>query len=180
MKRIIVFIVLGLGLTTTAQDASVERSIFGVQTGYLGVWAHNELKILDELVIRTELGFDAGLFGDSVNGIDEFLLTPVLSLEPKWYYNLKKRANASKDIKGNSANFISLKVGHHPDWFVISSNSGTNIKKDISVVPTWGIRRNLGANFNYELGAGVGYFHYLQEDKGDVALNLHVRIGLKL
>ncbi len=44
-------------------------------------------------------------------------MTPVITAEPRWYYNLNKRVSKSKNIEGNSGNFISLKTSYHPDWF---------------------------------------------------------------
>jgi hypothetical protein len=70
-------------------------------------------------------------------------MTPVITAEPRWYYNLNKRVNKSKRIDGNNGNFISLKTSYHPDWFVISNYDNINIISDISLVPTWGIRRNI-------------------------------------
>jgi hypothetical protein len=112
-------------------------------------------------------------------------MTPIITVEPRWYYNLNKREPKSKRIDGNSGNFISLKTSYHPDWFVISNYDDVNIISDISVIPTWGIRRNIAKQFNYETGIGIGYRYifakqagYL-ENESDVTINLHLRIGYK-
>ncbi|MEM6684951.1 MAG: hypothetical protein AAF617_04060 [Bacteroidota bacterium] len=173
--------------TTQAQDASVEKSIFGVQTGFLGIWVHNEVKLANQFALRTEVGLDAGLFINSDSNIDGLALIPALTLEPRWYINLNRRQEKSKRIDGNSGTFISLKTTYHPDWFVITSenkNSYTFIS-DISIIPTIGIRRNIGKHFNYEVGGGIGYVRYLDDDytrffdASDVAANLHLRIGYR-
>jgi hypothetical protein len=58
-----------------------------------------------------------------------------------------------------------------------------SIISDISIIPTWGIRRNIGAHFNYEVGAGFGYRYIFAKDAGyysnesEAAANLHLRIG---
>jgi len=76
-----------------------------------------------------------------------------------------------------------LKTSYHPDWFVISNYKDVNIITDISFVPTWGVRRNIGTHFNYETGFGIGYRYFFAKNAGyysnesDVAANLHVRIG---
>ncbi len=112
-------------------------------------------------------------------------MTPVITAEPRWYYNLNTRLSKSKNIEGNSENFISLKTSFHPDWFVISNYDTIKIISDISIVPTWGIRKNIGNNFNYETGIGLGYRYifakqagYL-ENESDAVLNLHLRIGYR-
>ena len=67
----------------------------------------------------------------------------------------------------------------------ISNYENINIISDISLVPTWGIRRNIGKHFNYETGIGIGYRYifakkagYL-ENESEATLNLHFRIGYK-
>ncbi|WP_233530585.1 hypothetical protein [Gelidibacter salicanalis] len=135
--------------------------------------------------MRSEIGLDTGVSISDGNNITGFLLTPVLTLEPRWYYNLNKRASKSRRTDGNSGNFISIKTTYHPDWFVISNESNLNFITDISIIPTWGIRRNIGDHFNYEAGFGVGYLHYFKKDnvifisEPDVAVNLHLRIGYR-
>ena len=186
MKKII-FILLFFGLTiiSTSQNASVEKSTFGIQTGLLGVWVHNESKLSNQIALRSEIGFDSGIWGGTFYDKAGFLLAPVITLEPRWYYNLNKRLKKDRRIDGNSGNFISLKTSFHPDWFVISNYDNLRIVSDISIVPTWGIRRNIGNHFTYETGIGIGYVYYFAKDAGfsenksDVTVNLHLRVGYR-
>jgi len=172
-------------LTTTAQNASVEQSTFGIQTGFLGAWVHNETKLTNQIVLRSELGLDTGIWGGSYYNKTGYVLAPVITLGPRWYYNLNKRTEKDRRIDGNSGNFITLKTSYHPDWFVISNYENVRIVSDISIVPTWGIRRNVGNHFTYETGIGIGYVYYLAKNAGyrdnesDVAVNLHLRVGYR-
>lgn len=186
MKKILIpLFILGIALNAKSQNVSVEKSIFGIQTGFLGVWIHNESKLSELISLRTEIGLDTGVTIRDGNNITGFLLTPVLTLEPRWYYNLKKRVSKSKRVDGNSGNFISIKTTYHPDWFVIPNETNLTFITDISIVPTWGIRRNIGNHFTYETGIGVGYLHYFKKDnvvlinEADVAVNLHLRVGYR-
>jgi hypothetical protein len=169
----------------TSKNVSVEKSIFGIQTGFLGVWVHNESRLSNSIALRSEIGLDAGIFQSSVNDPDGFILVPLITLEPRWYYNLKKRKNKSKRIDGNSGNYISLETTYHPDWFIISNQNNYSFISDIAIIPTWGIRRNIGTHFNYETGIGVGYLHYFESNnvnlsnQNDVVVNLHLRIGYR-
>ena len=75
----------------------------------------------DKFALRGELGLDAGFWGgDFVD--DGFILAPVITIEPRFYYNFKKRVEKSKRIDGNSGNFISVKTSFNPDLFTISNN----------------------------------------------------------
>lgn len=171
-----------------AQDSSkpvpsVEKSIFGIQTGFLGIWANNELRLSNTIALRSEVGLDAGLWGGSFYDKTGFLLAPVITAEPRLYYNLKKRTSKGKSIAGNSGNFVSLKTGFHPNWFVISNHDNLRVVSDISIIPSWGIRRHIGAHFNYEAGAGLGYRYIFAKNAGyasnesEAAVNLNLRIG---
>ena len=170
---------------TRAQDASVEKSVFGVQLGVLGIFGHNESKLSNSIALRSELGYEAGLFFSGYDSNLGFIMAPAITLEPRWYYNLNRRIGKSKRIDGNSGNFISIKTTYHPDILVISSQDNINLISDISFVPTYGIRRNIGAHFNYEFGFGIGYAHLFREEnvfivnQSDVSVNLHARFGYR-
>ena len=186
MKKILLFLfICGLTLQANSQNASVEKSTFGVQTGFLGVWVHNETKLSNLIALRSEIGLDTGVSIRNGEDITGFLLTPVLTLEPRWYYNLNKRVSKSRRVDGNSGNFISIKTTYHPDWFVITNERNLDFITDIAIVPTWGIRRNIGNHFTYEAGIGIGYLHYFKKDnvvlinEPDVAVNLHLRAGYR-
>lgn len=178
--------VFSVSAQNTVQKASVEKSIFGVQTGFLGIWLHNESKLTNSLALRSEIGFDSGIYGGSVMFGDEtnFFLTPVITIEPRWYYNLEKRLDKEKSIDKNSGNFIGLKISFNPDLFVISNQEGIQVPNQIFIIPKWAMKRTLGEHFTYELGIGIGYHHvfyeipnYHPDDENEAALDLHLRIG---
>jgi hypothetical protein len=172
-------------LIVKSQNASVEKSTYGIQTGFLGIWLHNETKLSNSIALRSEIGFDSGIWGGDFYDGTGFLLTPVITLEPRLYYNLNKREEKSRRIEGNSGNFISLKTSYHPDWFVISNTDNVSVISDISIIPTWGIRRNIGKHFTYETGFGIGYRYTFAkqagflENKSEVDVNLQLRIGYR-
>ncbi|WP_246124843.1 hypothetical protein [Algibacter pacificus] len=85
MKRTIIIILALIIFSTTigvAQTTSVEKSTFGLQTGVLGIWAYNETKLSNTIALRTELGFDFGIWETTYyDDYDSpFLLTPVIVL----------------------------------------------------------------------------------------------------
>lgn len=184
-KQILILFFCGLSSIGKSQNVSVEKSTFGIQTGFFGAWVHNESKLAKLVTLRSEIGFDSGFFGGSNYDRVGIVLSPVVTLEPRLYYNLDKREARSSRIDGNSGNFVSLKTSYHPDWFAISNYKIASRFNDISIVPTWGIRRNIGQHFNYETGIGIGYIRYLGDraenlkNKGGVDVNLHLRIGYR-
>jgi hypothetical protein len=183
-KTLLILTICGLSFVAKSQntniDASVEKSIFGIQTGIFGIWAHNETKLSNKIVLRTELGFDSEIRSNNYYKGASFFMTPVIILEPRFYYNLNKRVEKSRRIDGNSGNFISLKTSYHPDWFAISNSDDVNLFSSISITPTWGIRRNIGKHFNYEAGVGVGYTYKFTERAGFSQNNSLLRVDLNL
>lgn len=183
MKKIAITVILcTLFFPIQAQENSVEKSIYGVQTGLLGVWGFNESRLSNEIALRTEVGFDLGLFDTFlIPGDVQTIWVPVISLEPRWYYNLDRRVRKGKSIVRNRANFLSLNVTYAPDIFVISSVDNINVPNQVSIIPTWGVRRTIGKFLSYETGFGIGYVTVLDNDiigdKSDVAVNVHLRIG---
>ena len=184
MKKFIVATVLVLlSYSATSQNASVEDHVFGVQTGFLGLYFHGETKLSDKFALRGELGLDFGFWQSNV--YYNFVLVPVIVIEPRFYYNLEKRVKKSKRIDGNSGNFISIKTSFNPDLFIISNHENVSIIPTLQIVPTWGIRRNIGKHFNYETGLGIGYYKEFYKQNGyssnesGTAINLHLRIGYR-
>lgn len=185
MKKIINAIIFLLVFQTNySQNTIIENSLFNIQTGVLGTWLNNEVKLTNNIVLRNEIGLDAGILGGKINDNTSVFLTPVINLEPRWYYNMDSRFNKNKNISNNAANFFTTSLSYHPDWFIISSKDNVNVYNQLSIIPKWGIRRNIAkSNFNYELGIGLGYrFYFLKQygftkNDGETALDLHIRIG---
>ncbi len=170
--------------TENDQSASVEKSIFGIQTGLLGIWAHNEMRLTDEIALRTEIGMNAGVWTGTFYPETGYVMLPVITVEPRWYYNLEKRVRKSRSIAGNNGNFVSVQTNYHPDWFLISNYANLISFNTVTIIPTWGIRRNIGEHFTYETAFGIGYGHQFRSSKGyedieDLAVNLHLRIGYR-
>jgi hypothetical protein len=153
------------------EKVSVDNSVFGIQTGFLGVWLYNEIKLNDNFALRSEIGAEPRI---SINVGTVF--SSVLRLEPRYYYNLEKRINKGKDISNNAGNFFGLNINYRPSTVIYRTKDYLTPIESFSIVPKWGLRRNLGKNFNYELGAGLGFRHEFKgEDYGE--LDLHLRIG---
>ncbi|MCC5928374.1 MAG: hypothetical protein JJU28_03920 [Cyclobacteriaceae bacterium] len=187
MKPPVIFLLLFIiHANSSAQDASVEKSIFGIQTGFLGVWGHNEARISNQIALRSELGLDIGFSASKrFPGMTSyFLMVPVGTLEPRWYYNLNKRLTKSRTITGNSGNFIALNMTYYPAWVIFSNPKNLTVSSSIQFVPTWGIRRSIGKHFVYEAGFGIGYRRFLNSGSEFVyeepVGNLHLRIGYRL
>ena len=164
----------------SAEAGAVER-VYGVQLGYLGAWGYGELPVGRKVVARLHAGIDAGVRWGSLYETTDFALVPVLGVSPRWYYNWDKRTSKEKRTERNAANFLSLPITYHPGWFTITDEPGTAADKGLGLIPTWGIRRNLGKHLNFEVGVGIGYrvrwLDFGVQRFGDVAAWVPLRIG---
>ena len=169
--------------TANAQDVQgVEKSMFNIQAGATGVWVSHEGRLGNEFALRTEIGIDLWTFTSS-NDNDYNYMLPSITLEPRWYYNIEKRAEKGKYTANNSANFLTVSVEYLSGGLGIGKDNGLDLPEILTVIPKWGIRRAISkSNFNYELGAGLGYQAYIannddMKSDSDVGFDLHVRFG---
>src|SRR4051812_12080355 len=122
MKKLILIVLTGFCMNARAQQVGVEKSVTSIQAGLCGVWLQNELKLAGTIALKTEIGFDAnnsGYIKDYHANRHGFMAVPVITIEPRYYFNLKRRVLKSRSIDGNSGNFISLNIMAHPDWFTL-------------------------------------------------------------
>jgi hypothetical protein len=170
----------------TQNTASVEKSLFNIQTGAVGAWVSYEGRLSNRWALRAEVGLDLWMYEayDNMGQTDKGVtLVPSIAIEPRWYYNIGKRAEKGRNTANNSANFVTLAVEYYPNLFVIGGPDYLEMREQISFIPKWGIRRAIAqSNFNYELGIGVGPVWYLSDDyhyesESDVAIDAHIRIG---
>lgn len=162
--------------TINCHSQEAQKTLFQIQTGFLGTWVGAEFPVTKNFILRAETGLDAGFFGGISNDDNGFVLAPVFTIEPRYYYNFGKRTEKGKQTRNNSGNFFGIKTSYHPDWFLISDVADVKINQQLTVIPKWGIRRNIGkTNFNYELGFGIGRRFYRSES--ETAADLHLRIG---
>jgi len=178
MKKILLIFLVIISLSSYAQTKtpSVEKSIYGIQTGFLGVWFHNESKLTDKIALKSELGLDLGIGKRIYDDKIAYFSVLSINLEPRFYYNLKKRLDKNKKIVKNSGNYISIKTAYNPDWFLISNNKNDTINDQLKIIPSWGIKRTYGKHFSLETGAGIGVW-FIKKQTPKAGLDLHFRIG---
>lgn len=157
MKKINILLLSTLGVLIFAQEkARVEKSVTGIQIGLFGVEIYNEAKLSDAFSLRSQVALYPSIWGGDLYNKTGFALAPAISVSPKYYYNLQKRSDAGKNISSNSGNYFAASLEYVPNWFVISNVKGIEVNEMISLIPTWGLRRNFAKNFNYEFKAGLG------------------------
>ncbi|MEH6405865.1 MAG: hypothetical protein V7767_01155 [Leeuwenhoekiella sp.] len=188
-RLVIASLILFLGFSSiNAQEtkeakASVEKSMYGLQIGFLGVWGYNEMRLDDKFALRTEIGFDGGFSAGGYDSDFIWAFAPGIKVEPRWYYNLDRRKENNRRIAKNSGNFFAVSTNYHPDWFVISPRDEVAARESLFTSVKWGIRRNIWGHLSYELGLGAGYYIDFTKQYGydhnstGFSPDIHFRIG---
>ena len=196
-KFLFLFFYLVLAYPNISLAQTVDTSISSIQTGFLGVWWNNELRLAKNWALRSEIGYEAPLLASiefDLKRLDFYenqspLFLPVISIEPRWYYNSSKRQGNSQNTFHNSGNYVSIAARYYPEILAYSPKGINEVDGGFFIVPSWGIRRNINYRWNFEIGAGVGIdlTELNRSDKGiggtedfeDYLFNLHLRIGYK-
>lgn len=157
MKQLILLIFLLLPFVkSSAQDTSVEKSLWGVQMGIHPLSFYNETALSKSIALRSELGFGfAWSSSGGVNGASQWAITPTVIVEPRYYYSLNRRTRLKKRTAWNSGNYLSLNLGYELGTFSITSKD-TEVFSSVHLIPMYGFRRNIGAKFNFEMAFGIG------------------------
>ena len=177
MRRLLAIALVSFALLAKAQEeVGIEKSLFGVQAGIMGIWANHELKLANTVALRTEIGFvkTNWIIGTKK---EEPIIPLVLTVEPKCYFNIAKRYSQGKRIDNNAAEYFSIQMTYQPLFILGKQNS------NISIIPTYAQRSNIGKHFNYEVGGGMGYGYFFKSGNNDLkygsdwAFNIVLRIG---
>ena len=138
LKTIILTTIILLStVLLSAQASSLETSTFGLQIGVFGAWAYYETKVSDPVALRLEVGTQ----GWSVEYCDQYrsndiavFVSPEITIEPRFYYNLGKRNERNKSLAKNSGNFLSLRASYRPDLLIASNNDTVGVNSNISFI----------------------------------------------
>lgn len=153
-KFIFIFTVLIVSVSSSlAQEINLNEQEDLLKVGLLGPNLEYEFSINPQMTLRTEAGvsLSLGYGGNAIGWLFSYGLFATVS--PRFFYNLENRLEDGKSIKNYSGNYLSfvsmaylnsvLSNEHEPNQYILG--------------PTWGIQRNLGTNwfFNLEIGPAI-------------------------
>lgn len=132
-------------------NAQQIESLHSIKAGIYSITYSYEHALGKQFTINTEVGSDWSWSGGSNNF--EINFSPVLKIEPRLYYSVKRRFEIGR-FTNNSASF----------FCVTTSVQSTILKKYssgyLSVIPKWGFRRAMGNHFIFETQIGGGVYFY--------------------
>ena len=157
LKKFICLFTTVLSLSPLAAQEVVSNHSVSVELA--GLMYAYECPLGDRFSLVTRVGTQAGIQYASYSsfwGEREHRwsvgLYPVLSVEPRYYYNLSKRYEAGKNAFKNSGGFLSCNLQYYlpPYYRRHVDNSGGFV-----MTPFWGFRRVWYRHLLFELGGGL-------------------------
>lgn len=155
------------------------ESISTVKVGLLGSWLAYEQPVTDKILINAEIGYEFGIYRNFLSNGTQFLATSTLSIEPRYYYNLEKRAAAGKNNSLNAGGYLAIEIQAAPDWGTYSTDSSisdVSIRKSALILPKIGLKRALGKYVTFEFAGGLGYQINMGTDNTP-AIGLDLKFG---
>lgn len=186
-QKSLLFLILIFPLFLYTQTQLSHSKLRGIQVGYPGVYFYKESKIFKELYIRNEFGIER-YFNNQESDCNHRNkpFEPIVSFVPKWYYNMSKRDENSKNVSDLAYNYFSLNAKATINPNMLTGTQYVNSFNQLSIIPTWGIRRNINKYFNYEFSLGYGYFISetyslicVHSSDSGFNLDIQVRVGFK-
>lgn len=177
---LIISVLLAHSLKAQKNESLVEKGLASIHVGLFGSWLTYEKAIGKQFTLNSQLGLEGGFsigsnsFASSTSNF-LYILTPSLTLEPRFYYNFSKRMRKGKKTFNNSTNYITLAAFYAPSSFSISNDDVGKQETRFSLVPMLGMRRAIGERFSFEFALGYGVGFSEQETVG--FLDLDLRLG---
>lgn len=124
-----------------------------INTNFTGVDYSFEHKIGGKFAMN----YSAALGSNIIISDGDFYysLIPYIIAEPRYYYNLNKRALKGKSTYKNSASYIALKsrLLFSP---IYANNEDMENNTEFQIAPVWGIKRVYGDHFLMDVHIGLG------------------------
>lgn len=154
IMKIFALIVVFISLFSLKQVSSQQiESLHSVKLGFPDITYSYEHALGRQFSLNMEAG--AHWSWKYSNHSTEIIISPVLKIEPRLYYSVKRRFEIGR-FTNNSTSFFCVTSSFHSAIFQEYR------RVYLSVIPKWGFRRAMGKHFIFEtqLGAGVYFYRY--------------------
>lgn len=163
MKIAALFIILISLLSLNQVFAQQIESLHSVKVGIPSITYSYEHALGKQFSINMEAGSDWSWRYS--NHSSEIIFSPILIIEPRLYYSVKRRHEIGR-LTNNSASFFSVAASYESG--ILQKNS----RGILSLIPKWGFRRAMGNHFIFETQLGAGLKIYRRSYLFDAELAL--------
>ncbi len=178
MKKILTVLFLCIIFNAQSQESKHVENIFSIKAGAIGAWISYEKAFDAKFTVNSEIGYEGGMLKGTDDKID-YVFTTILSVEPRYYYNLNKRQAKGKNTNKNSANYLGAELLYVPDIFSATNRNNVYINKALSIIPKYGLRRSITNKLIFEFAFGVGY-SWIENSQNGLTATMDLRINFCL
>lgn len=140
-----------------------------------------EKKISQQITIYSMLGlvyYGKGattyitIFGPS----EYYAITPQITVQPRFYYNLDKRAASDKNVDNNSANYVGFAARFfHQSFFLSNSDRFSRGPAVLDLMLSYGLQRSFFNRMNFDLAIQPGI--EISQGQADFFVGLNLQLG---
>jgi len=152
MKKTTTSILLIMCFFANAQENQL-TDLFTAKLGIIGSWVSYEKVLNDDFTINTEIGLEDFAFRKRNGGNLEYSFSQTFSVEPRFYYNRRRRINKNKIVQNNTGNFVGLECFYINKTFTNTNAITTN---PVILLARYGINRRVSNHINFEFITGIG------------------------
>ncbi len=184
-KTITILLMIAVSTSLNAQNDSCEttESLQYVELGFPGglnytyeYAFHQKFSIAGRAGLTGKVGYESSSFLDESYHNWYYAVSPYIEIEPRYYYNLCKRARNGKKTERNTGSFWALRTGATFNPIV---KHETEMDGGIYIAPCWGLRRTWGKHWIFEFEAGLTFGKDKNNESGMRPL-LGVNLGFNL
>lgn len=152
--------------------SSIDINIAGISVGF-------EQPLGGTFTFAARLGLQAGLsyaWNIYDGGSFYYSLHGAISVEPRWYYNFRRRLLNGRSIRANSGNYLSVEAMYLTPP-IARNNDGK--AQGFLLTPMWGMRRVWPSRLFLEFAAGVEVYFISWDYAADADIGAGPRLSLR-
>ncbi len=180
MRKPFILYILFFGQLGFAQSSKPDSPdyIGRLNLGPHGLEISYELPFSKSIIWENNLGIGMGMEGHSSSASYTFYLdrpVPFVKSQLKWLYNRKKRRSKGRSLHNNSGNFVGLQSKYSfGDSDLLDNN------RALLVEIHWGMQKNLGERFIFNLHLGLGLMGDFDNLEGVLTPTFGFRFGYRI
>lgn len=164
------FVVIGSIITLKAQTTTSDHSI-GINL--LGVEYSYEQSLGKAFTLNSSAGLGSNLIFSS-GSKPYFDIAPYITIAPRYYYNINKRASRGQNVFKNSANYLTVKATYI--FQPIAQTIDIDYRSRFGVAPAWGIKRVYNQKWVLDFNLGLNLL-FDKGHKSDIAPAANIKFG---
>ncbi|WMN12205.1 hypothetical protein QYS49_32810 [Marivirga salinae] len=145
------------------ESATVSENLIKFEIGSPnGIGISYEKKLGHHISLYNIIGLrvfgGGGTTSQAIYGVSPwYVLTPQISVQPRFYHNLDKRAAMDKNINYNSANYVGFTARfYHQSFFYSNSDRIGNSPAVLDLMLSYGLQRSFFKRLNFDLAIQPG------------------------